>query len=237
MSGAAWALEVRGLSAQGFELAGATCRGAARAVNEDRVRVCERGLCVIDGVGGLGTGEVFAELAANRVQRLLVRGKGPDWALREASCDLAELRRYVLREGGGAMGCACEIGQDGSCTLAALGDVRAFLVGEDGAEEVCGGALGASGYLGDGRGVPRTCLLAEKHLNSKVLLICSDGLWRFVTGRDLVDVVRDASSLEEAAERLVRLARSCASPDDVTVALCRPLAESPAGQGSMCPTV
>ena len=117
MSGAAWALEVRGLSAQGFELAGATCRGAARAVNEDRVRVCERGLCVIDGVGGLGTGEVFAELAANRVQRLLVRGKGPDWALREASCDLAELRRYVLREGGGAMGCACEIGPGGRAGL------------------------------------------------------------------------------------------------------------------------
>lgn len=224
MSGAAWALEVRGLNARGFELAGATCRGAARPVNEDRVRVCERGLCVIDGIGGLGTGEVFAELAANRVQQLLVRGEGPDQALREASRDLAELGRHVLREGGGAMGCACGIGQDGSCTLAALGDVRAFLVGEDGAEEVCGGH-GASGYLGDGGGVPRTCLLAEKNLDSKVLLICSDGFWRFVTARDLADVVSDAPSLEEAAESLVRLARSCASPDDVTVALCRPLAE------------
>lgn len=230
MSGSAWALEVRGLRSRGFELAGATCRGAARRVNEDRVRVCERGLCVIDGIGGLGTGEVFAELAANRVERLLTRGEGPEGALAGASLDLAALRREVLRSPGGATGCACALGEDGTCRLATLGDVRAFLVGEDCVEEVCRGTTGAGagpgGYLGDGRVLPRACPLGEKHLDGRVLLVCSDGFWRFVTARELAEVVRAAPSLTGAAERLVRLARSCASPDDVTVALCRPLAES-----------
>ena len=80
----------------------------------------------------------------------------------------------------------------------------------------------------DGRAcAPRACVLAEKGLGSRVLLVCSDGFWRYVTARELVRIVRAAPSLEAAAVRLVGLARSCASPDDVTVALCRPLAELP----------
>lgn len=226
MNTALWALEIRGLRTSCFELAGATCRGAARTINEDRMRVCEHGLCVIDGIGGLGTGEVFADLAANRVQRRLARGEGPDEALRRAGLEIAELGRRVLHAPGGAMGCACALGEGGGCVVAALGDVRAFLVGEDGVEEVCRGELDAKDYLGDGRGVPRTCPLTEKSLAARVLLVCSDGLWRYVALREIAGVVRDAPSLKRAATRLVRLARRCASPDDVTVALCRPLAES-----------
>ena len=55
--------------------------------------------------------------------------------------------------------------------------------------------------------------------------------------RELARVVRSAPSLEAAAVRLVGRARSCASPDDVTVALCRPLAEPRGGRADTCPTV
>ena len=79
--------------------------------------------------------------------------------------------------------------------------------------------------------------LAEKGLGSWVLLVCSDGFWRYVTARELVRIVHAAPSLEAAAVRLVGLARSCASPDDVTVALCRPLAEPRGGRADTCPTV
>ena len=238
MSGSVAAPEARTMRARGFEMAFATRRGSRRKVNQDRARLCERGLCVIDGMGGGEAGEVFAELAANRVERSLALGEGPEASLVEASADLATLRRAVLRAPGGAMGCVCAFDEGGSCQLAALGDVRAFLVGEDDVEEVC--ELGASsrGYLGDGRScAPRACSLAEKCLGSRVLLVCSDGFWRYVTARELMRIVRAAPSLEVAAVHLVGLARSCASPDDVTVALCRPLAELRGSRADTCPTV
>ena len=201
MSGAVVAPEARTMRTRDFEMAFATRRGSRRRVNQDRARLCERGLCVIDGMGGGEAGEVFAELAANRVERSLALGEGPEDSLAGASADLVTLRREVLRAPGGATG-------------------------------------SSRGYLGDGRACAlRTCALAEKGLGSWVLLVCSDGFWRYVTARELVRIVHAAPSLEAAAVRLVGLARSCASPDDVTVALCRPLAEPRGGRADTCPTV
>lgn len=212
-------------------MAFATRRGSRRKVNQDRARLCERGLCVIDGMGGGEAGEVFAELAANRVERSLALGERPEASLVEASADLAMLRREVLGAPGGATGCVCAFVEGGSCQLAALGDVRAFLVGKDDVEEVCELGGSSRGYLGDGRScAPRSCALAEKCLGSRVLLVCSDGFWRYVTARELMRIVHASPSLEDAAVCLVGLARSCASPDDVTVALCRPLTELPKGR-------
>ena len=226
MSGVAATPELHAARAGGFEVAAATLRGARREVNEDRVSVCGRGFCVFDGIGGCGAGEVFAELAANRVRRGLRGGEDPGRALAGASRDLASLGREVLRSPGGATGCACALGE-GGCRLAVMGDVRVFLVGPEGVEEVCRDVPGLDGaYLGDGRSAPRVGLIGERRLDAHVLLACSDGFWRFVGARELAEVVRGAPTLGEAAARLVRLARSCASPDDVTVALCRPLAES-----------
>lgn len=227
MSGAVSLSELQTARAGGFEVVAATLRGARREVNEDRVRVCGRGFCVFDGIGGCGAGEVFAELAANRVRRGLLTGEDPEEALGEASRDLASLGREVLGFPGGATGCACALA-GGGCRLAAMGDVRAFLVGPGGVEEVCGARPGAGDeYLGDGRSVPRTWRAGC--LGARVLLVCSDGLWRFVGAREVAEAVRDARSLGEGAARLVGLARSCASPDDVSVALCRPLTESCTG--------
>lgn len=238
MSGTVAAPEARTMRTQGFEMAFATLRGSRRKVNQDRARLCEQGLCVIDGMGGGEAGEVFAELAANRVERSLALGEGPENSLAGASTDLSTLRREVLRAPGGATGCVCTFDEGGSCQIAALGDVRAFLVGENDVEEVCGLGGSSRGYLGDGRScVPRACALAEKGLGSRVLLVCSDGFWRYVTAREVVRIVSAAPSLEAAAVRLAGLARSCASPDDVTVALCRPLAELRGGRADVCPTV
>lgn len=229
MSGAINVPQLYAVRAGGFEVAAATQRGARSEVNEDRIRVCGWGFCVFDGIGGCGAGEVFAELAANTVCRGLLRGKDPEGALGEASRDLASLGREVLGFPGGATGCACAL-SGGSCRLAAMGDVRAFLVGREGVEEVCGAQAGTGGeYLGDGRSAPRVWRMSVGCLGTRVLLVCSDGLWRFVGAREVAEAVRGSCSLGEGAACLVDLARSCASPDDVSVALCRPLTESCAG--------
>ena len=219
--------ELRACRARGFEVAGASCQGARRPLNEDRFRLGREGFCLMDGVGGGEAGEVFAELAANRVQRLIERGADPAEALREAGDDLRALRGEVLHAFGGAMGCACSFGGDGGCVIALLGDVRAFLVGKEGIEEVCQAPLRGGRYLGDGGlGRPRARRIAPACLASRVLLVCSDGLWRYVSVREVAETVLGMPSLDAAAERLVALARQCASPDDVTVTLCRPFAES-----------
>lgn len=226
MSGAARVPELHRARVGGFDVAAATLCGVSREINEDRVCVCGRGFCVFDGIGGLGAGEVFAELAANRVRRGLLSGRGPAQALAGASRDLASLGREVLRSPGGATGCVCAPGA-GGIRFAALGDVRAFLVGPEGVEEVCRDEPGGAGaYLGDGRSAPRVSFIGEGCLDSHVLLVCSDGFWRFAAARELAEVVRGSATLADAAMRLVGLARSCASPDDVTVALCGPLVES-----------
>lgn len=212
----------------GLEVAGATCAGTASKLNEDRLRIFSKGFCVIDGMGSGCDGEVFAELAANRVQSLLERGSGASRALAEADRSLAGLRRWVLGNRGGAMGCACSFGDGGGVAVACLGDVRAFLVGREVREVFCPASISVrGGYLGTGDACAfRERMLVRQELLSHVLLVCSDGFWRFVGVKDLTRTIWSSPSLEHVACELVRLAQSCASSDDITIALCRPLAES-----------
>lgn len=221
-------LASQGCVARGFEVAGASCAGIGHGLNEDRFRIFPGGFCVIDGIGRGKDGEVFAELAANRVQALLEGGASASRALVEADRSLADLRRWVLGSGGGAMGCACGTGSKGGLSVACLGDVRAFLVGG----EVCEVCRAESptcdrGYLGAQEPrLPNERELTRSELFSRVLMVCSDGFWRFAGAADLVRTLEKASSLESAACRLVRLAQGCASTDDITVVLCRPLTDS-----------
>lgn len=53
------------------------------------------------------------------------------------------------------------------------------------------------------------------------LLLCSDGLSNMVTEPELLQIVRQASDLSDAANRLVELANQRGAPDNVTVVIAR----------------
>jgi protein phosphatase len=54
-----------------------------------------------------------------------------------------------------------------------------------------------------------------------VLLLCSDGLSRVVSDREIHDVVRNAEDCLAMCERLIALANSRGGPDNITVVVAR----------------
>jgi protein phosphatase len=66
-------------------------------------------------------------------------------------------------------------------------------------------------------------------MSGDVLLLCSDGLTRYLKPDEFVKVLRTAKDLQEGAERLVELANEAGGEDNVTVILVRVQKEAKRG--------
>lgn len=58
-------------------------------------------------------------------------------------------------------------------------------------------------------------------MSDDILLLCSDGLSRYVKESDICEVLRSPVSLESACERLIEMAKAGASDDNITCLLVR----------------
>lgn len=210
----------------GFEVACATEKGGSRAVNQDCYRILTSGVCVLDGMGSGSAGEVFSELAANRIELLFSKGETTaEEILRSADAALLRLGTDILGAPGGTMACLCEFDCKGGCQLYQVGDVRAFVIGKGRFSEIgdVWDRPNDRSFLGCGRAFIRgPSRLGASELKSSSLLLCTDGVWKFAPGRELREIACTESDPRRAAQRMVHLARQSASGDDMTVALCRP---------------
>ena len=217
------------------------------------------GLFVLaDGMGGHQAGEVASSLAARVVAHHIVGQLYlPTLITQEHDTyqpALNELLVKAVREantavanqvpgGGTTLTCALLLGP--RAYIAHVGDSRAYIVTEDGLEQVTHDhslvdrlvelgqltrdeaaihpqknvlyrAVGQSGNLEVDTPV-RTIPYGGR------LLLCSDGLWSMVSEADIGRIVTTASSLQAACDNLIVAANQAGGPDNITAILVEPV--------------
>jgi serine/threonine protein phosphatase PrpC len=66
----------------------------------------------------------------------------------------------------------------------------------------------------------------HEFVSGDVLLLCSDGLSRYIKDSDIQETLRAAESLEKACQQLIDMAKAGASDDNITCLLVRAVAQS-----------
>ena len=194
-----------------FTIAGRTCIGAQRPVNQDAYCVLEAMsalgpvalAAVCDGVGGLSSGELASSVAINE----LTEWFGSDFA---AACGRSPTVDAALEEGedllraflsslnermysyaqalGVRMGTTftCAIMLGGRRLVAHVGDTRAYLLGDGSAVQLTedDAAEGASNAISQALGSQEALepsFYEGTYKACDLLVVCCDGLWRRVS--------------------------------------------------------
>jgi len=203
-------------------------------------------LIVSDGMGGAAAGEVASEMAVDIVAREMLHQLKAGASAREALRIATERANATIWErsqnenalrGLGATLTAVHLcGQE--ATVSQVGDSRAYLIrggqirqltedqswanaakkaGVSGANvpsNVILQALGTQQVIG-------TAITTEPIQPNDIFLLCSDGLSNKVEEQELLSHVLKASSLDVAAESLIKLANDRGGEDNITVVIAR----------------
>lgn len=240
--------------------AGQTDVGCVRKHNEDNLLIdSELGLFIVaDGLGGHAAGEVASQIVVDRMGQFIAQTVEQDrtWPL-EYDVNLAydgnrlkvalmltdqaildDIRSNPERESMGSTVVACLV-HASKVTLVHVGDSRAYLLNNDGiqqvtrdhswvAEQVANGILTPdearkhpfrnviTQALGNGADLDISVQEMEVRELDR-LLLCSDGLSGMVQDKEIWEIVRKSGSLEEAAHHLIALARENGGEDNITV--------------------
>jgi PPM family protein phosphatase len=230
-----------------IEQAGRTDVGRQRSANEDSLVVRPPLFAVADGMGGAKAGEVASAIAVEAVERA---GES-DEPVEEQLADIvreANRRIYELaaaddsRRGMGTTLTLAKLHGD-EVSLAHVGDSRAYRLREGELTQVTRDHSLVAELERTGQITPEA---AEHHPQRSIItralgpepdvevdtytltgregdlfLICSDGLTGMISDAEVAAILRSSSSLEEAAEALVRSANQSGGKDNITVILFR----------------
>lgn len=214
------------------DLAALSDRGRAREDNQDRYLVRRaRGvllLVVADGVGGEVGGDVASTAAVDAVAASFeFRAADTAGALASAlrTANDAVLRvaeERALPNAASTIVAAAARGRH--LAIANLGDSRAYLVRDGAARQVTADHAGATPssitrFLGDPRGIAPDVFVEALRRRDR-LVLCSDGLTRYVTPEEIATLTRGRP--DRAAKALVDLANERGGEDNVTVAIYAP---------------
>ena len=223
--------------------------GRQRNANEDDLfAAADPGLfAVADGMGGARAGEVAAKAAVEQLAGLEEKHEVGERELatvvEEANRRIHELSRSdEALAGMGTTMTAVSVG-DGEVAIAHVGDSRAYRLRDDELERLTHDHSLVDEMVRAGRLTPEE---AEVHPQRSIItralgpepqvevermtyparsgdvyLICSDGLTTMVPEDAIADILRGRSSLQQAAEDLVRVANEAGGKDNVTVVLFR----------------
>lgn len=222
-----------------------------------------RALMVADGAGGCHGGLQASRQAALVVRELMAAlpvlhpaaPDAPGWASRS----LEALGRWIgssvdgnllalqaadpsLKSMATTMTLALEVAPESPespprALLVHLGDSRAYLVGNEGLEQITrdhskAAILRERGTLSDainilwgcfpGNGVDEYLQVSVRELMpDTMLLLCSDGLWNELTNDDILAVLSQRSDLQKTAEDLADLACHYGGHDNISIVLAR----------------
>ena len=238
------------------EQAGRTDVGRQRTANEDSLVVQPPLFAVADGMGGAKAGEVASAVAVQAVEAARESGEPAEAQLAGIVRD-ANRRIYDLavadesRRGMGTTLTLAKVHGD-EVSLAHVGDSRAYRLRDGELSQLTRdhslvAELERSGQI--------TAEAAEHHpqrsiitralgpepdvevdtytlagRDGDVFLICSDGLTSMISDDEVGSIVRSASTLDEAADALVRAANQSGGKDNITVILFRLGEGDPAGE-------
>ena len=229
------------------EQAGLTDVGRQRTANEDSLFVSPPMFAVADGMGGAKAGEVASAVAVEAVGAAGESSEPTEAQLAGIVRD-ANRRIYELagadesRRGMGTTLTLAKVHGD-EVSLAHVGDSRAYRMRDGELSQVTRdhslvAELERSGQI--------TAEAAEHHPQRSIItralgpepdvevdtytlagregdlfLICSDGLTSMISDEEVSSILRSASSLDEAANGLVRAANQSGGKDNITVILFR----------------
>jgi serine/threonine protein phosphatase PrpC len=223
--------------------------GRQRSANEDALFAApDTGLfAVADGMGGARAGEVAAKAAVEEIAGLESEKAVGEGEL-AAVVERANRRIFDLSQGDEALAgmgttmTSISVG-DGEIAIAHVGDSRAYRLRDDELERLTHDHSLVDEMVRAGRLTPEE---AEHHPQRSIItralgperevevermtyparagdvyLICSDGLTTMVGEADVAAILRGRSSLQQAAEQLVRAANENGGRDNITVVLFR----------------
>ncbi len=203
-------------------------------------------LIVSDGMGGAAAGEVASEMAVDIVAREMLYQMSAGVPSREAMRKAADSANAAIWErsqnesairGLGATLTAVHLcGQE--ATISQVGDSRAYLIRGGTIRQLTEDQSWANAAKKAGMqvvNVPNNVILqalgtqrvvstditTEVVQPNDLFLLCSDGLSNKVEEHELLSCVTTSSSLEAAAEALVRLANDRGGEDNITVVIAR----------------
>src|SRR5438093_99664 len=185
-------------------------------------------LAVADGVGGVAGGEVASAVAVNALAARFFatvarrgRAEALAAAMREANDAVLAATGTADQHGAASTLVAAAIGAN-DAAVGNLGDSRAYLVRDRAVRRLTADHSGdapnsITRFVGDPRGV-QPDVFVEELLPGDRLVLCSDGLTRYVSDEEIAAQVSEAS-LDRAAGTLVDLANARGGEDNVTVVL------------------
>ncbi len=239
-------LQVVDLTTQRLGLAGRDSSLSAE-VAQHRLGKLGTLLIVSDGMGGAAAGEVASEMAVDIVAREMLRQVHAGVPSREAMRRAADSANAAIWErsqnesavrGLGATLTAVHL-YGHEATISQVGDSRAYLIREGTIRQLTEDQSWANAVKKSGVSqvvnVPNNIILqalgTQQVVNTEIttevihpndiLLLCSDGLSNKVEEHELLSYVVTASSLDAAAEALVKLANDRGGEDNITVVIAR----------------
>jgi PPM family protein phosphatase len=227
------------------ELARASDTGLVRGHNEDRFTAVPPLLAVADGMGGAQAGEVAAQVAVDRLEAL-GEPTDPDRlraAVEDANREIREMAAANPTQAGMGTTLTAALLRDGRAELVHVGDSRAYLLRDGALHQITDDHSLVAELVRRGELAPEQ---AERHphrnvitralgaepevvvdrvdvdlAEDDVLLLCTDGLTAYVSEALVLEVLAAATSLQEAADRLVESANRAGGVDNTTVVLAR----------------
>ena len=236
------------------EQAGRTDVGRQRTANEDSLVVSPPLFAVADGMGGARAGEVASAVAVEAVEGWRESAEPAEAQLAEIVRD-ANRRIYdlaVADESRRGMGTTLTLAKvhGEEVSLAHVGDSRAYRLREGELAQLTRDHSLVAELERSGQITPEA---AEHHPQRSIItralgpepdvevdtytltgregdvfLICSDGLTSMISDGEVTSILRSSTSLDEAADALVRAANQSGGKDNITVILFR-LGEGEAG--------
>jgi PPM family protein phosphatase len=227
------------------EQAGTSDVGRQRETNEDALVVSPPFFAVADGMGGAKAGEVASHLATEAFGSGPDPDTPPELQLteiaRHANRRIYELaNRDEARRGMGTTLTAAMV-DDRDVSIGHVGDSRAYRLRDGRLEQLTNdhslvAELERTGQISSEaaehhpqRSIITRALGPEPDVEvdtytvpgrpGDVYLLSSDGLTSMVSDEEIASVLRQASSLEEAADALIRAANQSGGKDNITVVL------------------
>ena len=221
--------------------------GLQRRANEDNAYASPPLFVVADGMGGAQAGEVASRIAIEAFEHSLDGTGSPEQRLAdrilEANRQIHERSRTESGQEGMGTTLTAALLDDGELAIGHVGDSRAYLfrdgelsrltrdhslvdelvrrgelTEEEAAEHpqrsIITRALGPEPDV-----TPDTSTYPVRA--GDVLLLCSDGLTSMISEESMAHVLRDRSSLDDAARELIEQANAAGGRDNITVVLFR----------------
>jgi protein phosphatase len=225
-----------------------TDTGRQRPANEDSYWVGNPLFVLADGMGGAQAGEVASQTAVEVFAGGLPDGPGSHEERLAGLVGRANARIHELAQaddahaGMGTTLTAAYVGED-DLAIAHVGDSRLYVLRDGRLQQLTDdhslvGELVRRGQISaeEAEDHPQRSIITRAlgiedevvvdHLtwpvrDGDVFLICSDGLTGMVSDERVAEIIRDAPSLSQAAQRLVQAANDAGGRDNITVILFR----------------